>query len=189
MKSFSLILLSDPWRLTRFLNICSDSSGLTLDGSSGPGCGWRQMLMFPLFTCFQAAELSIKFLSGDRAVEVVRAVAPRLAQLRRFSAVSVNTLTSAPHIPSCAWRFCVCLVKAAELYLSMDLFKDAIDVFIEGEEWNKAKRVAKEQEPRLGTHSRPSSSSMPGQWWRRHSWNKWLLQVWDIRGPEIQRVP
>uniref|UniRef100_A0A3P9LP27 Intraflagellar transport 172 n=1 Tax=Oryzias latipes TaxID=8090 RepID=A0A3P9LP27_ORYLA len=71
--------------------------------------------------CMKAAELSIKFLSGDRAVEVVRAVAPRLAQLRRFS--------------------------AAELYLSMDLFKDAIDVFIEGEEWNKAKRVAKEQEP------------------------------------------
>ncbi|XP_004083357.1 intraflagellar transport protein 172 homolog [Oryzias latipes] len=77
--------------------------------------------------CMKAAELSIKFLSGDRAVEVVRAVAPRLAQLRRFSA-------------------------AAELYLSMDLFKDAIDVFIEGEEWNKAKRVAKEQEPRYETY-------------------------------------
>lgn len=31
----------------------------------------------------------------------------------------------------------------------MDLIKEAIDVFIEGEEWNKAKRVAKELEPRF----------------------------------------
>ncbi|KAG7214317.1 hypothetical protein INR49_004455 [Caranx melampygus] len=71
----------------------------------------------------KAAELSIKFLSGDRAVEVVRVVGPRLTHLRKYNA-------------------------AAELYLNMDLIKDAIDVFIEGEEWNKAKRVAKELEPR-----------------------------------------
>ncbi|CAG5928433.1 unnamed protein product [Menidia menidia] len=71
----------------------------------------------------KAAELSIKFLSGERAVEVVQAVGPRLAGLRKFSA-------------------------AAELYLNMDLIKEAIDVFIDGEEWNKAKRVAKELEPR-----------------------------------------
>ena len=44
---------------------------------------------------------------------------------------------------------CVCDFKAAELYLNMDLIKEAIDVFIEGEEWNKAKRVAKELEPRF----------------------------------------
>lgn len=31
----------------------------------------------------------------------------------------------------------------------MDLIKEAIDVFIDSEEWNKAKRVAKELEPRL----------------------------------------
>ncbi|MEQ2256463.1 hypothetical protein ILYODFUR_024390, partial [Ilyodon furcidens] len=73
--------------------------------------------------CFQAAELSIKFLSGDRATEVVQLVGSRLAQLRKFNA-------------------------AAELYLNMDLIKEAIDAFIEGEEWNKAKRVAKELEPR-----------------------------------------
>ncbi|XP_072218456.1 intraflagellar transport protein 172 homolog [Leuresthes tenuis] len=71
----------------------------------------------------KAAELSIKFLSGDRAVEVVQVVGPRLTQLRKFNA-------------------------AAELYLNMDLIKEAIDVFIDGEEWNKAKRVAKELEPR-----------------------------------------
>uniref|UniRef100_A0A3B4XDD0 Intraflagellar transport 172 n=1 Tax=Seriola lalandi dorsalis TaxID=1841481 RepID=A0A3B4XDD0_SERLL len=71
----------------------------------------------------KAAELSIKFLSGDRAIEVVQVVGPRLTHLRKYNA-------------------------AAELYLNMDLIKDAIDVFIEGEEWNKAKRVAKELEPR-----------------------------------------
>ncbi|XP_056150499.1 intraflagellar transport protein 172 homolog [Lampris incognitus] len=72
----------------------------------------------------KAAELSIKFLSGERAVEVVQIVGPRLTELRKYSA-------------------------AAELYLNMDLIKEAIDVFIEGEEWNKAKRVAKELDPRF----------------------------------------
>nr|XP_046228660.1 intraflagellar transport protein 172 homolog isoform X2 [Scatophagus argus] len=71
----------------------------------------------------KAAELSIKFLSADRAVEVIQVVGPRLTQLRKYN-------------------------QAAELYLSMELIKEAIDVFIEGEEWNKAKRVAKELEPR-----------------------------------------
>uniref|UniRef100_A0A3B3Z6D5 Intraflagellar transport protein 172 homolog n=1 Tax=Poecilia mexicana TaxID=48701 RepID=A0A3B3Z6D5_9TELE len=71
----------------------------------------------------KAAELSIKFLSGNRATEVVQVVGPRLTQLRKFNA-------------------------AAELYLNMDLIKEAIDTFIDGEEWNKAKRVAKELEPR-----------------------------------------
>ncbi|XP_075940815.1 intraflagellar transport protein 172 homolog [Anarhichas minor] len=71
----------------------------------------------------KAAELSIKFLNGDRAVEVIQVVGPRLTQLRKYNA-------------------------AAELYLNMNLIKEAIDVFIEGEEWNKAKRVAKELEPR-----------------------------------------
>ncbi|KAI8482238.1 hypothetical protein Bbelb_400200 [Branchiostoma belcheri] len=37
---------------------------------------------------------------------------------------------------------------AAELYLSLDMVKEAIDAFMDGEEWNKAKRVAKELEPR-----------------------------------------
>lgn len=71
----------------------------------------------------KAAELSIKFLSGERAVEVVQVVGPRLAQRRKCN-------------------------DAAELYLNVDLVKEAIDVFMEGDEWNKAKRVAKEQDPR-----------------------------------------
>lgn len=76
-----------------------------------------------LLVSSQAAELSVKFLSRERAAEVVRVVGPCLAQLRKYSA-------------------------AAELYLNVELVKEAIDVFMEAEEWNKAKRVAKELEPR-----------------------------------------
>ncbi|KAL7872215.1 hypothetical protein SRHO_G00071980 [Serrasalmus rhombeus] len=72
----------------------------------------------------KAAELSIKFLSREKAIDVVQTVGPRLVQLRKYSA-------------------------AAELYLNLDLIKEAVDAFIEGEEWNKAKRVAKELDPRL----------------------------------------
>ncbi|XP_026856898.2 intraflagellar transport protein 172 homolog isoform X1 [Electrophorus electricus] len=72
----------------------------------------------------KAAELAIKFLTRDKAVAVVQAVGPRLVQLRKYS-------------------------TAAELYLNLDLIKEAVDAFIEGEEWNKAKRVAKELDPRL----------------------------------------
>uniref|UniRef100_A0A665WKK4 Intraflagellar transport 172 n=1 Tax=Echeneis naucrates TaxID=173247 RepID=A0A665WKK4_ECHNA len=67
----------------------------------------------------KAAELSIKFLGGDRALEVIHVVGPRLTHLKKYNA-------------------------AAELYLNMDLIKEAIDVFLIGEEWNKAKRVAKD---------------------------------------------
>lgn len=41
----------------------------------------------------------------------------------------------------------------------MDLIKQAIDVFIEGEEWNKAKRVAKELEPRSEDHPHTNITS------------------------------
>ncbi|XP_075811585.1 intraflagellar transport protein 172 homolog isoform X1 [Microtus pennsylvanicus] len=71
----------------------------------------------------KAAELSIKFLPPQRTLEVVRAVGPQLIGIGKHSA-------------------------AAELYLNLDLVKEAIDAFIEGEEWNKAKRVAKELDPR-----------------------------------------
>ncbi|MBN3325630.1 IF172 protein, partial [Atractosteus spatula] len=71
----------------------------------------------------KAAELAIKFLTQEKAMDVIHMVGPRLVQIRKYSA-------------------------AAELYLNMDLIKEAIDAFIEGEEWNKAKRVAKELDPR-----------------------------------------
>uniref|UniRef100_A0A2K5EYN7 Intraflagellar transport protein 172 homolog n=1 Tax=Aotus nancymaae TaxID=37293 RepID=A0A2K5EYN7_AOTNA len=71
----------------------------------------------------KAAELSIKFLPPQRNIEVVLAVGPQLIGIGKHNA-------------------------AAELYLNLDLVKEAIDAFIEGEEWNKAKRVAKELDPR-----------------------------------------
>ncbi|XP_059044752.1 intraflagellar transport protein 172 homolog isoform X5 [Mustela lutreola] len=71
----------------------------------------------------KAAELAIKFLPPQRSLEVVRVVGPQLIGTGKHSA-------------------------AAELYLNLDLVKEAIDAFIEGEEWNKAKRVAKELDPR-----------------------------------------
>ncbi|XP_053566907.1 LOW QUALITY PROTEIN: intraflagellar transport protein 172 homolog [Bombina bombina] len=71
----------------------------------------------------KAAEISIKFLPAARGVEVIRIVGPQLVSIGKHSA-------------------------AAELFLNMDLIKEAIDAFIDGEEWNKAKRVAKELDPR-----------------------------------------
>ncbi|TFJ98085.1 POU domain, class 5, transcription factor 1 [Platysternon megacephalum] len=71
----------------------------------------------------KAAELAIKFLGQPRSVEVTRLVGPQLVAMKKYS-------------------------TAAELYLNLDLIREAIDAFIEGEEWNKAKRVAKELDPR-----------------------------------------
>lgn len=39
-------------------------------------------------------------------------------------------------------------MKAAELYLSLDLIKEAIDTLMDGGEWARAQKVAKELEPR-----------------------------------------
>ncbi|XP_077566022.1 intraflagellar transport protein 172 homolog [Stigmatopora nigra] len=75
----------------------------------------------------KAADLSIKFLGEERAVKVIQVVGPRLAQLRKY-----NT--------------------AAEQYIHVGLIKDAINVLMEGEEWSKAKRVAKELEPRYESY-------------------------------------
>lgn len=36
---------------------------------------------------------------------------------------------------------------AAQTYLAVDLIREAIDTFIMAEEWNKAKKVAREFEP------------------------------------------
>ncbi|XP_074847703.1 intraflagellar transport protein 172 homolog isoform X2 [Carettochelys insculpta] len=71
----------------------------------------------------KAAELAIKFLGQPRSVEVTRLVGPQLVAMKKYS-------------------------MAAELYLNLDLIREAIDAFIEGEEWNKAKRVAKELDPK-----------------------------------------
>ncbi|KAM6123262.1 intraflagellar transport protein 172 homolog [Pterocles gutturalis] len=71
----------------------------------------------------KAAELAIKFLGRSQSVEVTRAVAPQLVAMKKYSA-------------------------AAELCLSLDLVREAINAFIDGEEWSKAKHLAKELDPR-----------------------------------------
>lgn len=56
-------------------------------------------------------------------------------------------------------------LQAAELYLNLDLIQEAIDAFIEGEEWSKAKHVAKELDPRyalnLSNYTFPAPSPTP----------------------------
>ncbi|XP_039604872.1 intraflagellar transport protein 172 homolog [Polypterus senegalus] len=71
----------------------------------------------------KAADLASKFFSREKAVNVIQIVGPRLIGIQKYSA-------------------------AAEQFLSLDLIKEAIDAFIEGEEWNKAKRVAKDFDSR-----------------------------------------
>uniref|UniRef100_A0A8C3Y295 Intraflagellar transport protein 172 homolog n=1 Tax=Catharus ustulatus TaxID=91951 RepID=A0A8C3Y295_CATUS len=71
----------------------------------------------------KAAELAVKFLDQSQSVEVTRTVAPQLVAMKKYS-------------------------MAAELYLNLDLIREAIDAFIEGEEWSKAKHMAKEFDPR-----------------------------------------
>ncbi|XP_039425678.1 intraflagellar transport protein 172 homolog isoform X3 [Corvus cornix cornix] len=71
----------------------------------------------------KAAELATKFLDQSRSMEVTRTVAPQLVAMKKYS-------------------------MAAELYLNLDLIQEAIDAFIEGEEWSKAKHMAKEFDPR-----------------------------------------
>ena len=72
----------------------------------------------------KAAEVAIKFLESDKAEEVATVVGPRLVEIGRHNA-------------------------AAQLYLGVEMVREAIDAFISGEEWAKAKKVAKELEPRL----------------------------------------
>nr|CAD7394029.1 unnamed protein product [Timema cristinae] len=70
----------------------------------------------------EAATLANKHLQGREAVHVAKLLGPQLL------AVKESTL-------------------AAQVFLSADLVKEAIDAFIHAEDWNKAKRVARELEP------------------------------------------
>ena len=58
----------------------------------------------------RAGELAIKFLETDKAEDVANLVGPRLVELGRYSA-------------------------AAQLYLGVEMVREAIDAFIAGEEW------------------------------------------------------
>ena len=72
----------------------------------------------------KAAELAIKFLDSDKAIDVAQFAGPLLVEVGRHNA-------------------------AAQLYMGVEMIKEAIDAFIAAKEWGKAKKVAKELEPRL----------------------------------------
>ncbi|KAK0069568.1 intraflagellar transport protein 172 isoform X1 [Biomphalaria pfeifferi] len=72
----------------------------------------------------KAGDIAIKFLDNQKAQTVVQVVGPRLAEIKCYS-------------------------TAAELYLSMDMVKQGIDMLITAGDWNKAKKVAKEMDPRF----------------------------------------
>lgn len=72
----------------------------------------------------RAAEICNQFLEGRDSAEVARELAPRL--------VTLNKAT-----------------LAAQLYLAAELPKEAVDIFIASDNWNKARRLAKEIDPKL----------------------------------------
>ena len=70
----------------------------------------------------RAADMVNKFLFGQEALDIIKVLSPRLVEIGEHGV-------------------------AAQLYISMDMMKEAIDTFISAEEWNKARKVAKELEP------------------------------------------
>ncbi|KAG5668038.1 hypothetical protein PVAND_015995 [Polypedilum vanderplanki] len=72
----------------------------------------------------RAAEICNQFLEGDDAVEIARELGPRLVEINLIG-------------------------PAAQLYLAAELPKEAVDVFIQSDNWNKARRLAKEIDPSL----------------------------------------
>ncbi|XP_030372622.1 intraflagellar transport protein 172 homolog [Scaptodrosophila lebanonensis] len=75
----------------------------------------------------RAAEICNQFLEGKDASEVAVALGPRLIQIKQVG-------------------------PAAQLYLAADMPKEAVDVFINAEQWSKARRLAKEIDPELLTY-------------------------------------
>ncbi|KAJ8934987.1 hypothetical protein NQ314_013074 [Rhamnusium bicolor] len=70
----------------------------------------------------RAADMVNKFLFGQEALDVIKILSPRLVDIGEYGV-------------------------AAQLYVSMEMMKEAIDAFIIAEDWNKARKVAKELEP------------------------------------------
>lgn len=67
----------------------------------------------------RAAEICNQFLDGNSAKEVAQQLAPRLIIIGQIG-------------------------LAAQLYLAAEMPKEAVDVFVQSENWNKARRLAKE---------------------------------------------
>ncbi|CAG9768133.1 unnamed protein product [Ceutorhynchus assimilis] len=70
----------------------------------------------------RAADMVNKFLFGQEALDIIKVLSPRLIDINEYAV-------------------------AAQLYISMELMKEAIDTFIVAEDWTKARKVAKELEP------------------------------------------
>ncbi|XP_019854623.1 PREDICTED: intraflagellar transport protein 172 homolog isoform X2 [Amphimedon queenslandica] len=71
----------------------------------------------------KAVDLCVKF-AREKEADVVKLVCDRLANINRYS-------------------------EAGELFISSDMIKEGIDMFISGEEWEKARHVAKTIAPRF----------------------------------------
>lgn len=72
----------------------------------------------------RAADICNQFLEGNDAVEIAYQLAPNLLKLNQVATV-------------------------VQLYLAAELPKEAVDVFIQSENWSKARRLAKEIDPQL----------------------------------------
>jgi intraflagellar transport protein 172 len=75
----------------------------------------------------KASDLARKFLPESKAQHVIRTIGPRLVQL------------GSPN-------------QAAEQYLHVELHKEAVEAFIAGKQWEKAKKLALEIDPQLAKY-------------------------------------
>ncbi|XP_070378558.1 intraflagellar transport protein 172 homolog [Dermacentor albipictus] len=75
----------------------------------------------------KAADLALKFLDEHKADRILKNAARMLLDIKKHS-------------------------SAAQLFLSMELVKDAVEALIAGGEWSKAKKVAQEFDPGLEEH-------------------------------------
>ena len=72
----------------------------------------------------KATDIARKFLPESKSQQVIRTIGPRLIQLGNPN-------------------------QAAELYLSAELYREAVDAFVVGRQWEKAKKLALEVDPQL----------------------------------------
>lgn len=72
----------------------------------------------------RAAEICNQFLENEEATEIASMLGPRMVEINLIG-------------------------PAAQLYLTADLPKEAVDVFIQSDNWGKARRLAKEIDPQL----------------------------------------
>ncbi|RZF39607.1 hypothetical protein LSTR_LSTR001128 [Laodelphax striatellus] len=70
----------------------------------------------------EAANIITKYLDNEEAYNLAKIVGPRLVDVKQYN-------------------------LAAQVYLAVDMIKEAIDTFILADEWSKAKKIAHELEP------------------------------------------